>query len=368
MNLNAKPRILIVDDTKANILILENLLNEDYDVNSAFNGVDALDIASGAEIPDLILLDIMMPEMDGYEVCRRLKKDIATRDIPVIFVTALTDVDDEARGLSLGAVDYITKPLNPHLVRARVKNQLELKRHRDHLEELVRERTEELEITQEVTIECMASLAECRDPETGGHIKRTQNYIQALAAEMSNHPKYKGYLDAKTIKLLYKSAPLHDIGKVAIRDSIFLKPGKLTDEEFDKMKKHTTYGRDTIQTAATKLGGNSFLRYAEEIAYTHQEKWDGSGYPRGLKEMDIPISGRLMAIADVYDALISRRVYKKPFTHAEAVNTILEGKGSHFDPDMVDAFMMIQEDFRQIAIQSADFEEEIEALAEPYRK
>ena len=202
MNLNAKPRILIVDDTKANILILENLLNEDYDVNSAFNGVDALDIASGAEIPDLILLDIMMPEMDGYEVCRRLKKDIATRDIPVIFVTALTDVDDEARGLSLGAVDYITKPLNPHLVRARVKNQLELKRHRDHLEELVRERTEELEITQEVTIECMASLAECRDPETGGHIKRTQNYIQALAVEMRNHPKYKGYLDANTIKLL----------------------------------------------------------------------------------------------------------------------------------------------------------------------
>ncbi|MCP3955301.1 MAG: response regulator [Desulfobacterales bacterium] len=366
MNLNEKPHILIVDDIRANVLILENLLSEDCNVSGAYSGAAALDIASGKEIPDLILLDIMMPEMDGYEVCRRLKKDIATRDIPVIFVTALTEVDDEAKGLSLGAADYITKPLSPHLVRARVKNQLELKRHRDHLEELVRERTEELEITQEVTIECMASLAECRDPETGGHIKRTQNYLQALAAGLSDHPKYGAYLDDKTVKLLYKSAPLHDIGKVAIRDSIFLKPGKLTVTEFNTMKKHTIYGRDTIQTAATKLGRDSFLRYAEEIAYTHQEKWDGSGYPQGLQGMDIPISGRLMAIADVYDALISNRVYKKPFTHTRAVKIILDGKGSHFDPDMVDAFMTIQEDFRQIAMQFADFEEEKEALAEPY--
>ncbi len=367
MDLNVKPRILIVDDTMSNILILENLLSKDYDVSVAFNGSDALDVASSEETPDLILLDIMMPEMDGYEVCRRLKNEIATRDIPVIFVTALTAVNDEAKGLALGAVDYITKPLSQHLVKARVKNQLELKRHRDHLEELVRERTEELEITQEVTIECMASIAECRDPETGGHIKRTQNYIQALAKKMSDHPKYGAYLDDQTIKLLYKSAPLHDIGKVAIRDSIFLKPGKLTDEEFDTMKKHTIYGRDTIKAAATKLGRDSFLRYAEEIAYTHQEKWDGSGYPQGLQGIDIPISGRLMAIADVYDALISHRVYKNPFTHTEAVNIILEGKGSHFDPDMVDVFMTIQEDFRQIALQSADFEEEKKALAEPYR-
>lgn len=367
MNLNAKPRILIVDDIWVNIVILENLLAKDYDVSVACSGADALDIVSGEEIPDLILLDIMMPELDGYEVCRRLKKDIATRDIPVIFATALTEIDEEAKGLALGAVDYITKPFSLELVEARVKNQLELKRHRDHLEELVRERTLELEITQEVTIECMASLAECRDPETGGHIKRTQNYIQALAAKMSDHPKYRAHLDDNTIKLLYKSAPLHDIGKVAIRDSIFLKPGKLTDEEFDTMKKHTTYGRDTIQAAAAKLGRDSFLFYAAEIAYTHQEKWDGSGYPQGLQGEGIPISGRLMAVADVYDALISKRVYKKPFTHAEAVNIILEGKGSHFDPDIVDAFMIIQEDFRQIAIQSADFEEEKEALAEPYR-
>jgi len=368
MNLTKNPHILIVDDIRANVIILENLLTKDYDISVAYSGAEALEIVSGPATPDLILLDIMMPEMDGYEVCRRLKGEAATKNIPVIFVTALSDVDDEAKGLALGAVDYISKPLNQYLLRARVKNQLELKHHRDHLEELVRKRTEELEITQEVTIECMASLAECRDPETGGHIKRTQNYIQALALKLRDNPKYKAFLNDKMLNLLYKSAPLHDIGKVAIRDSIFLKPGKLTDEEFDAMKKHTTYGRDTIRSAASKLGHDSFLRYAEEIAYTHQEKWDGSGYPRGLKGTEIPISGRLMAIADVYDALISLRVYKKPFTHTEAVNTIIRGRGSHFDPDMVDAFISIQEEFRQIAIHSADFEEEKEALAEPYRK
>ena len=367
MNLNAKPRILIVDDIKANVLILEDLLNKEYAVSIASSGADALNIVLNKEVPDLILLDIMMPEMDGYEVCRRLKKESATRDIPVIFVTALTEVNDEAKGLALGAVDYITKPFSQPLVKARVKNHLELKRHRDHLEELVRERTLELELTQEVTIECMASLVECRNPETGGHIKRTQNYVQALAAKMSDHPQYGTYLDDDTIKSLYKSAPLHDIGKIAIKDSIFLKPGKLTDEEFEMMKKHTTYGRDTIKIAAEKLGRDSFLSCAEEIAYTHQEKWDGSGYPRGLRGPDIPISGRLMAVADVYDALISSRIYKRPFTHTKTVEIILEGKGKHFDPDMVDAFMSIQEDFRQIAIQFADFEEEKAALAEPYR-
>ncbi len=367
MNLNTKQRILIVDDVRSNVLILESFLSKDYDISVAYSGAQALDVVSNEEIPDLILLDIMMPEMDGYEVCQKLKKDVTTRDIPVIFVSALTEVNDEAKGFTIGGVDYITKPLSQHLVKARVKNQLELKRHRDHLEELVIERTQELEITQEVTIECMASLAESRDPETGGHIKRTQNYIHALATKMSTHPRYWAYLDEETIKLLYKSAPLHDIGKVAIKDSIFLKPGKLTDEEFDIMKKHTIYGRDTIQRAVEKLGQDSFLRCAEEIAYTHQEKWDGSGYPQGLKRANIPISGRLMAIADVYDALISHRVYKNSFTHAEAVKIILEGAGNHFDPDMIEAFMAIQEDFRQIAIRSADFEEEKMALAMPYR-
>jgi putative two-component system response regulator len=275
----------------------------------------------------------------------------------------MTDEGDEQKGLDLGAVDYITKPFQPGLVKARVRNQLELKRHRDHLEVLVKERTAELELTQEVTIESMATLAEYRDPETGGHIKRTQRYVKALAERLMDNPKFSDVLNNKTIEMLYKSAPLHDIGKVGVQDSILLKPGKLTDEEFDEMKKHTTFGKDAIHAAGERLGPESFLKYAEEIAYTHQEKWDGSGYPQGLKGEEIPLSGRLMAVADVYDALISKRVYKPPFPHKKAVAIIEEGKGQHFDPDMTDAFLDLEEEFRQIAIEFADFEEEREALS-----
>lgn len=358
--------VLVVDDTETNIDILVETLRKECVVRVAMDGESALESVADDK-PDLILLDIMMPGMDGYEVCECLKADETNRDIPVIFLTALVEEQDEAKGLAMGAVDYVTKPFSPDLVRARVRNQLELKRHRDQLEELVRERTRELELTQEVTIESMASLAEYRDPETGGHIKRTQNYVRALAVQLKEHPKFAAVLDETTIELLYRSAPLHDIGKVAIEDSILLKPGKLTAEDFEKMKKHPVYGGDAIQSAAKKLGQGSFMRYAEEIAYTHQEKWDGSGYPKGLKGDAIPVSGRLMAVADVYDALISRRVYKNPFSHTKAVNIILAGKGSHFDPDMVDAFMEIQEDFRQIALKYADFDEEKEALAEPFK-
>ncbi len=354
--------VLVVDDTEANVDILVETLGDDYEVSVAMDGESALESVE-EERPDLILLDIMMPGMDGYEVCERLKADQTTKNIPIIFLTAMTEEQDEARGLALGAVDYVTKPFSPSLVKARVQNQLELKRYRDHLEELVRERTRQLELTQEVTIESMAALAEYRDPETGGHIKRTQNYVKKLAEKLKDHPKFNHFFDDNTIELLYKSAPLHDIGKVAIEDRILLKQGKLTDEEFAAMKKHTIYGRDAIRAAVKKLGRDSFLRYAEEIAYTHQEKWDGSGYPQGLKDEDIPISGRLMALADVYDALISRRVYKPPFTHSKAVAIIEEGKGSHFDPDMVDAFLEVQEEFRQIALEHADFDEERETLA-----
>lgn len=358
--------VMIVDDTVTNIDILVETLGETYTLSVAMDGESALE-AMAERLPDLILLDIMMPGMDGYEVCEHLKQKDETRSIPIIFLTAMTGEGDEARGLALGAVDYITKPFKPGLVKARVRNQLELKHHRDHLEELVKERTRELELTQEVTIESMASLAEYRDPETGGHIKRTRNYLRVLSNQMKKHPDFEGFLTDSTIDLLYQSAPLHDIGKVAIEDRILLKHGKLTDEEFDKMKKHTVYGRDAIHVAAKKLGRDSFMRYAEEIAYSHQEKWNGSGYPLGLAGEDIPVSGRLMAVADVYDALISHRVYKKPFSHTKAVNIILEGKGSHFDPEIVEGFMAVQEEFRQIALQFADFDEEKEALAEPYR-
>ena len=212
----------------------------------------------------------------------------------------------------------------------------------------------------------MACLAEYRDPETGGHIKRTQNYVRLLASHLHAHPAYRDFLTADTIDLLYKSAPLHDIGKVGVRDDILLKPGPLTDEEFALMRQHTVFGRDAIESASKKLGHNSFLRLAKEIAYTHQERWDGSGYPQGLAGEAIPISGRLMAIADVYDALISRRVYKAPVPHNQAVTIILQGRSTQFDPAMVDAFLELEDQFRQIALTHADHDDERQALASPY--
>lgn len=353
--------VLVVDDTETNIDIMVEALGEDYEVRVALDGETALEHVS-EEKPDLILLDIMMPGMDGYEVCERLKKNPETHDIPIIFLTAKSEEQDEARGLALGAVDYVTKPFSPGLVKARVNNQLELKKHRDHLEDMVKERTREVALTQEVTIYSLASLAETRDPETGKHILRTQLYVKALAEQLKNRPAFKERLDDETINLLYISAPLHDIGKVGVKDEILLKPGKLTDDEFAEMKKHTVYGRDALRVAERLLGDNSFMRYARKIAYTHHEKWDGSGYPEGISGDAIPVSGRLMAIADVYDALVSKRVYKPPFSHQKAASIIREGRGSHFDPDMVDAFLLIQEEFKQIATNYSDSDEEKQAL------
>ncbi len=355
-------RILLVDDNTTNLQLLhETLDGQGYKLLIAKNGKTALTIAAKA-LPSLILLDIMMPEMDGYEVCRRLKADETTSQIPIIFITALVDEEDEAKGLNMGAVDYLTKPINPDLVRARVRNHLELKQYQDHLENLVKERTRRLALTQAVTIESLATLAEYRDPETGGHIKRTQNYVKALAVHLKEHPRYGDELNDDIIELLYLSAPLHDLGKVGVPDHILLKAGKLTDEEFEEMKKHTVYGHDALLITEQKLGEDTFLQYAREIAYTHQEKWDGSGYPSGLKGDEIPLAGRLMALADVYDALISKRVYKPPFPHEKAVQIIVEGRGQHFDPDLVDAFVELQETFRNIALTFADYEEERQML------
>ncbi|MEE4263007.1 MAG: response regulator [Desulfobacteraceae bacterium] len=355
-------KVLLVDDNTTNLQLLHETLDGlGYKLLIAKNGKTALTIAHKAK-PSLILLDIMMPEMDGYEVCRRLKADEATRHIPIIFITALADEEDEAKGLSMGAMDYLTKPIKPDLVRARVRNHLELKQYQDHLENLVKERTRRLALTQAVTIESLATLAEYRDPETGGHIKRTQNYVKALALQLKDHPRYRDELNDETIEMLYLSAPLHDLGKVGVPDHILLKAGKLTDEEFEEMKKHTVYGHDALLITEQKLGTDTFLRYAREIAHTHQEKWDGSGYPSGSKGEEIPLAGRLMALADVYDALISKRVYKPPFPHEKAVQIIIEGKGRHFDPDLVDAFVELQETFRNIALTFADYEEERQML------
>lgn len=372
MTAHKQPKILIVDDTPENIDLLGGLLKDHYRRSVAINGEKALKIAASEEPPDLILLDIEMPGIDGYEVCRRLKADPATAGISVIFCTAKQEVEDETKGLELGAVDYITKPFSPPIILARVKTHLELKLAREAvekqnktLEQRVKERTRDLQITQNATMLGLASLAEQRDNETGRHIRRTQLYVRVLAEQLSTHAKFCHFLDEETIDLLYRSAPLHDIGKVGVPDCILHKPGKLTDEEFAEMKKHTIYGRDAILMAEKAFGDkgdNTFLGLAREIAYTHHEKWDGSGYPQGLAGHAIPISGRLMAIADVYDALINKRVYKPLIPHSKSAAMIAQGQGKHFDPDICKAFMEIHRSFLQIALDHVDDEEERRAL------
>ncbi len=361
-----RQRVLIVDDTPENIQVLMETLRSEYAITAAVNGEKALRLARTTPSPDIILLDVMMPGLDGFEVCRLLKEDPVTRGIPVIFITALSEEQDEAHGLSLGAVDFITKPFRPSLVKQRVHNQLELKRHRDELELMVQERTRELHLTQEVTIESLANLAETRDPETGGHIRRTQTYVRLLAETLQAHGEGRlsngAPLDQTSVYLLYVSAPLHDIGKVGVPDHILLKPGKLTPEEFEEMKKHTIYGRDALLGAEARLGSNSFLHFAREIAYGHHERWDGKGYPQGLAGEAIPLAARIMTVADVYDALISKRVYKPPFPHSEAVRFLMKGAGSHFDPKLVEAFLGLQEEFRAVALEHADHDEERELL------
>lgn len=352
-----KPTILIVDDTPDNITLLTSLLGEQYKNKVATNGTKALKIATTGTPPDLILLDIMMPEMDGYEVCRWLKNDPITKDIPVIFLTAKTQEDDETMGFELGAVDYITKPIVPPILMARVHTHLALQSARkslEHqneiLEEQVEQRTRQLSSLQDSIIIAMASLAETRDNDTGHHIRRTQLYIRELALCLKERGEFLEQLDDKYITMVYKSAPLHDIGKVGVPDRILLKPGPLTPEEFEEMKKHTIYGRDAIIAAEKTLSEpESFLVVAREIAHHHHEKWDGTGYPDALSGEQIPLCARLMALADVYDALISKRIYKDPITHDDALAIIKKGKGQHFDPAVVEAFLERHDKFAAIA-------------------
>jgi putative two-component system response regulator len=356
-----RPKILIVDDEKFYLDVLMELLQDQYKIVVAKDGEQALRRAASYPHPDLILLDILMPDMDGYQVCEKLKANPQTWDIPVVFLTIKSEVADELRGFELGAVDYISKPMSPPIVQARVNTHIALNQARaqlanrnSELETKVRERTEELSRTKDVAIYCMASLAETRDTETGKHILRTQNYILSLARSLKEMGLYADYLDDHTIELLYKTSALHDIGKVGVPDRILLKPGKLDPDEWEMMKLHAGYGHDALLRAEQVLGSTDFLVMAREIAFSHHEHWDGSGYPQGLKGDAIPISGRLMAIADVYDALINRRVYKDPYPHEYAVKVIQEASGSHFDPMMIDAFMMLTEDFFRISVDYAD--------------
>jgi putative two-component system response regulator len=351
--------ILIVDDTPQNLTILGELLQPYYRVRAANSGERALRAAGLQPTPDLILLDVMMPGMDGYAVLERLRADPATRNIPVIFVTAMHGVESEEHGLELGAVDYITKPINPAIVLARVRTHLELKQARDRLalenewlEGEVTRRMRENLLIQDLSVRALACLSEARDNETGLHIVRTQTYVELLARRLAEHPRFCEALAGDRLGMIVKAAPLHDLGKVGIPDGILLKPGKLTDEEFEIMKHHATIGADAIGKAMAQASASAgveavqsasraflFLGVAQEIASGHHEKWDGSGYPEGLRGEDIPLEARIVAVADVFDALTSVRPYKSAWPVDKAVNLLLEEKGRHFDPALVDAFV-----------------------------
>lgn len=354
---NTRSTILIVDDVPENLEVLGELLQPLYRVRGAQNGMRALQVASSDPVPDLILLDVMMPGMDGYAVFEALQADPRTRDIPVIFVTALDGVREEEKGLELGAVDYISKPLRPTIVLARVHTQLELKKARDRLrnqnsflEAEIAHRMGENLLIQEVSIRALARLAEIRDPETGNHLRRTQAYMNVLARRMALDPRHAPTLTPRTIDLIVKSAPLHDIGKVGIPDYILLKPGKLTPEEWTIMQTHARLGAEAIEHAEEDAERPvPFLAIAKEIARHHHERWDGSGYPDRLAGEAIPLVARLMALADVFDALISRRVYKEPVSLDGARQMICAGRGTHFDPDVVDAFLTDLSQFFDIA-------------------
>lgn len=354
--------ILIVDDEPANLSVMTLLLQPHYRVRAANSGESALRAAATEPRPDLILLDIMMPVMDGYAVLARLQDNPATRDIPVLFLTAMAEAGDEELGLQLGAVDYIAKPIKAAVVLARVRTQLDAKRGRDWLrdqnallEAEVAQRMAENDLTQLVTIRALAHLAETRDPETGSHILRTQGYVRQLALSLRRHPRFSAFLTPRNIDLLTKSAPLHDIGKVGIPDAILQKPGKLTADEWKIMKTHAKIGSDAIEQAETDVEKPvDFLILAKEIAHWHHEKWDGSGYPDGLAGDAIPCSARFMALADVFDALISVRVYKPAMSYEEARGFISDGRGKHFDPDVTDAFLADFAEFVAIARRYAD--------------
>ncbi len=318
--------ILIVDDEPDNLHVLSNLLRANYRVKAAVTGRKAIEIAQEYPQPDLILLDVMMPEMNGYQVCEQLKSHPSTKKIPIIFITAKESAEDEQKGLEAGAVDYITKPINPPIVEARVRTHISLHNQNKLLEQRVQERTRELEETRLQIIRRLGRAAEFKDNETGLHVIRMSHYARLIAEAISKDPIWSD--------LVFQAAPMHDIGKIGIPDHILLKQGKLNSEEWDIMRKHPEFG-------ARIIGGNEhsdLLNMAKEIAMAHHEKWDGSGYPSQLKGKDIPISARIIAIADVFDALTTARPYKEAWPVDKALNFISSQAGQHFDPRLVEVF------------------------------
>jgi putative two-component system response regulator len=350
---NEKKLIILVDDNPANLRIGKNVLAEKYAVATSPSAEKMFSLLE-SNTPAMILLDVDMPEVNGYEAIKILKSKPETKDIPVIFLTARTESDDELEGLSLGAIDYITKPFQPPLLLKRIEVHLlveeqrkELQYFNENLQKMVEEKTQNVIELQNALLKTIAELVECRDDITGGHIERTQRGINILLEEIEKRDLYKDETKGWDKNLLLQSCQLHDVGKISISDSILKKPGKLNEEEYNEMKKHASFGEQIIEKIEALAKESDFLDYAKIFAASHHEKWDGSGYPRGLKENKIPLLGRIMAIADVYDALTSVRPYKDAFSHDEAVRIITESSGTQFDPMLVEIFISTSDKFKK---------------------
>ncbi len=359
-DLEARPmtsRVLVIDDDESVCESLRRLLSAHYVVSTESSGLDGLVAAQSAPRPSLILLDVRMPGMSGYEVLEALKRRPELASIPVVFITGMGAIEDEEKGLALGAADYITKPLQPNVVRARVATQVELARGRNRLERenaileaKVQARVLDNEITQAATIAALAGLAEARDGDTGRHIARTQAYVRLLAEHLKSHPRFGHELTPVNIESIVKSAPLHDIGKVGVPDQILLKPGPLSGAQWPTMQRHAAMGAEALEGAERQVNRRlPFLHYAKQIARWHHERWDGQGYPDALAGEQIPIAARLMAVADVFDALVNARCYKPAMTFETAKAIMLEGRGTQFDPDVLDAFLAQFDAFKGIA-------------------
>lgn len=354
MEKERKPEVMVVDDMPDNLKLIVDILDQDkYKVRALPSGKLALESIKKKR-PDLILLDISMPEMDGFEVCRCLKADGETKEIPVIFISALSDIRDKMNAFKEGGVDYITKPFYSDEVRARVDTHLKitylqrtLQTRNRNLESEVEKKVHEISEAQLATIRAMTKLAEARDDDTGKHIERIRFFCRTIAGQLRYHTDFH-IIDEEFINNLFQASPLHDIGKIAINDAILLKPDKLTPDEFEIMKTHADLGARTLEHVRTEYPNNAFISMGISIARSHHERWDGKGYPQGLKGDEIPVSARIMAIADVYDALRSKRVYKDAFPHTKTVRIIEEGSGSQFDPRVVDVFLSLEGEFERI--------------------
>ncbi len=359
---NTHYTVLIVDDNEMNRDLLSRRLDrQGYDISLAVDGQQAMDMVINNKY-DLVLLDIMMPEINGYQVLEKMKTDSKLHHIPIIMISALDEIESVVRCVELGADDYISKPFNPVLLKARIKACLEKKALHDqeedhrrkieeynlHLEYQVREKVKEITSTQLAAIFAMSKLAESRDEETGEHLERMREYCKIISQKLSTTEKFSNIIDEKFVDNIYAASPLHDIGKVGISDNVLLKPGKLTAEEWEIMKSHTTIGVNTLLEVDKQHPGNNFISMGIAIAGGHHEKWDGSGYPAGLSAEDIPLAARILALGDVYDALTSKRCYKEAFPHERSKDIIVSNGGTHFDPDIVSAFQEMEEEFKKV--------------------